>query len=390
MFRVLLAAMAAGAAALCASDPASKAFDHFYNLEYEEAISIFRELAAENPSDPAARNHLAQAILFRVMYRSGALESEMVTGTNPFVRRAKMEPTAHEREEFLEQVEASLRLTRDRLKEDPRDAGALYAQGVAYGLRANFNLLVRKAWIDSLQDATAARKAHAKVTSLRPGDVDAQLVQGLHEYILGNLPFALRILGFVTGSRGDKEGGIRTLELVAREGVANKVDAQILLGLIYRREKQSELAVPMIRKLIGLYPRNYLFRLELAQMYSDAGDGEQALEVLDQLEALKRLRPRRFDRLPYERIWFARGVVQFWYRNYAAAEENLKHAAERADVLDLNTALMAWMRLGQTYDCMGEREKAITAYRSAVALAPEADIAKTCRGYIRKPFRRTD
>ena len=45
---------------------------------------------------------------------------------------------------------------------------ALYTLGVAYGLRANYNFLVRKAWMDSLRDATTARKLHNRVTELIP------------------------------------------------------------------------------------------------------------------------------------------------------------------------------------------------------------------------------
>ena len=59
-------------------------------LEYDQAIADFTSAADQNPTDPNAWNHLAQGILFRAMYRSGALESEMVSGSNPFVRRAKV------------------------------------------------------------------------------------------------------------------------------------------------------------------------------------------------------------------------------------------------------------------------------------------------------------
>jgi len=51
-------------------------FSHFYNLEYDQAIAIFEKAIAENPSSPDLHNHLAQSLIFREMFRNGALESE--------------------------------------------------------------------------------------------------------------------------------------------------------------------------------------------------------------------------------------------------------------------------------------------------------------------------
>ena len=85
------------------------------------------------------------------------------------------------------------------------------------------------------------------------------------------------MLGFLIGIRGDKEKGIRTVQEVAKNGKLNRVDAEIFLCALYRRENQSKLAVPLVQDLIRRYPRNYLLRMELAQMYSQAGDGVRGL-----------------------------------------------------------------------------------------------------------------
>ena len=44
-------------------------------------------------------------------------------------------------------------------------------------------------------------------------DRDAQLIEGVHDYIVGSLPWAWRMLGFLVGFHGDKERGIRTVVL---------------------------------------------------------------------------------------------------------------------------------------------------------------------------------
>jgi len=367
-----------------------KGFDHFYNLEYDEAIAAFRQYIAKHPDEPRGYNHLAQAILYREMYRTGALETELVSGSNPFLRRPKMNPSPEDQKEFDDAIRRSMELSQARLKENPRDTQALYALGVAHGLRANYNFLVRKAWMDALRDATQARKLHNRVTELDPNFTDARLVQGVHEYVVGSLPWHWRTLGFLIGFRGNKQQGIRILQEVAEKGDVNKLDAKVLLCAIYRRERKPELAIPLIQELMAAFPRNYLLYFELAQMYSDAGDKDKALETLARLEHLRNSGAPGFARVPMEKIYFARGNIQFWYRDLDQALENIRKAAARADHLDLNTGVLALMRLGQIYDLKGRRQEAIQAYRRAIAYAPESDAAKESRRYLTTPYRRPD
>ncbi len=374
-----------------AEDPlVQEGFEHFYNLEYDEAIDVFRKLIARHPEEPGGYNHLAQAILYREMLRAGALETELVSGNNPFLRRAKMNPSRADQKEFDDSIRRSMELSEARLEEDPHDIQALYTLGVAHGLRANYNFLVRKAWRDSLRDATTARKLHKKVTDLDPDFVDARLVQGVHEYVVGSLPWGWRMLGFLVGHRGSKDEGIRILRKVAEEGRMNNLDAKVLLSAIYRREKKPQLAIPLVEELIRRFPRNYLLYFELAQMYSDTGEKEEALAALEKLERLRRSRVRGYSRVAPEKIYFAKGNIQFWYRDFDEALVNMKKATAHAEDLDLNTGVLAWMRLGQLYDLKGERTLAIEAYRHAINFAPESDAAKESRRYLSKPYRRAD
>jgi tetratricopeptide (TPR) repeat protein len=279
-------------------------------------------------------------------------------------------------------------LAQARLNQNPRDKEALYDLGVAYGLRANYNFLVRKAWRDSLRDATAARKCHNKVTDIDPDFVDARLVQALHEYIIGSLPFHWKVLGFLAGYHGTKDEGLRLLELVAQKGDRNRIDAQILLCAMYRRERRPARAIPLLNELIRRFPRNYLLPMELAQMYADLGDEQKALAPLRQLADLKRSGKSGYAQLKMERICYAEGTIEFWYNDLDAALADLKRAAAAAEELDLNTGVLAWMRVGQIYDLKGQRPLAMDAYRHAVAFAPDSDAARESRQYLSSPYHR--
>ena len=380
---ILIPALAA------APDPlAEPVFVHFYNLEFGEALAAFQAEAAQHPDSPDVYNHIAQTILYREMFRSGALESQLVTGTNPFLRRAKMNPSAADDKLFNDAIAHAMELAGVRLKTNPNDAAALYATGVSYGLRANYNFLVHKAWVDALHDATSARKAHHRATEAEPDFIDAFLVQGLYDYIVGSLPLHWKALGFLAGFRGNRERGIETLRKVAVQGRINRVDAAVLLCAIYRRERRAQDAVPYLDDLIRRFPRNFLFRLELVQMYGDLGDRAKALEVVSQLDQLKQARAAGFDQLPEEKIRYARGNLLFWYNDLDTALEDMQAVTAKAETLDLNTGVYAWLRLGQIHDLKGQREQAIAAYRETMHYAPGSEAAREARDFMTSPYRR--
>ena len=54
------------------------AFEHFYNLEYDQALAGFVTAAVQHPESATIHNHIAQTILYREMFRQGMLQTEML------------------------------------------------------------------------------------------------------------------------------------------------------------------------------------------------------------------------------------------------------------------------------------------------------------------------
>jgi tetratricopeptide (TPR) repeat protein len=382
-------ALLLAAAPLFAQNPlVTEGFDHFYNLEYPEAIAAFAKAIEQNPNDPELHNHMAQTLVFQEMFRNGALESEMVSGTNSFLRRPKMNPEPSTETHFLNEIALAMSLAQARLAKNPNDADALYAESVSYGLRSNFYWVVKKSWRDSLRDATSARHLDDRVEQLQPDNVDARLVEGLDDYIVGSLPWTWRTLGFLIGIKGDKEKGIRLVKEVSEHGVSNKYDAKILLGALYRRENKPLWVVPLVQDLIARFPRNFILRLELSQMYSMAGDKAHALEAVEEVARQKRANAPGYGRVPWEKIYFQEGTIQFWYRDFDAALENLTKVAASANDVDLNTGVYTFLRIGQIYDLKGQRARALAQYRKAIEYAPDSDAAQEAKRWLSTPYKR--
>src|SRR3954471_19561637 len=138
--------------------PLDPGFEAFYNNDYDKALTIFEMQVKAHPDDPDQRNHVAQTILYRELFRNGSLESQLVTGSNAFLRRPKVEISSQDRQSFEESIGKSFALCEAKLQKDDRDVKAWYQVGVAHALRSTYFFLVEKAWMEALREASAARK----------------------------------------------------------------------------------------------------------------------------------------------------------------------------------------------------------------------------------------
>ena len=115
--------------------------------------------------------------------------------------------------------------------------------------------------------------------------------------------------------------------------------------------------------------------------------------VLPRAEPLVGALPRRdgargYANLPEEKIRFARGNLLFWYNDLDAAIEDLKFVTRNIAAVDLNTAVYAWLRLGQCYDLKGRREEATKAYYQTMVVAPTSDAANDAQKYLLGRYKR--
>ena len=89
-----------------------------------------------------------------------------------------------------------------------------------------------------------------------------------------------------------------------------------------------------------------------------------------------------------EKILFTRGTLLFWYRDFDQALDDFLKVTAKAQEFDLNTEVLAWLRLGQIHDLRGEREQALAAYRRLLEVAPKSERVPQVRRYLRRPYKR--
>src|SRR5690349_1023402 len=95
------------------------AYEAFYNLDYDQALADYEQALAASPGDPGLHNHVAHTLLYRELFRNGALESQLVTGNNSFLRRARMEPAPDVEARFFAAINQAMAICQPRIEANP-------------------------------------------------------------------------------------------------------------------------------------------------------------------------------------------------------------------------------------------------------------------------------
>jgi tetratricopeptide (TPR) repeat protein len=278
--------------------------DRFYNLEYDSAIADFQRLRADNPRNPDWQNQLAMAYLYKQLYVAGALEGDLFGASNKFFRTRKIVPNPELENHFRTANSAAARICEQRLKQRAQDEGALYACGVAYAARATHQGLIERSMLDSLGSARRSNDYHTRLARIAPRNYDAYLIPGLYDFVLGSLPGPVKVLFFFAGLHGDKQRGIQLVESVAQWGNGARHDAQILLTVMYRREKRFADARREVESLARTFPRNYILPLEVASLHRSADEYPEAIRQYELVLERVRSGVPNYSQAPLARIHF--------------------------------------------------------------------------------------
>src|SRR5690242_19218385 len=125
--------------------------NHFFNLEYDEAIADYTQLIRLDPQNPQYYNQLASAELYKELYRLGLLESSALRGDNRFLQQERPRPDPQVKARLGETLAKGRQAAQAALARDPKNQLALYAMGTNYALAGNYEFMVEKAWFAALR-----------------------------------------------------------------------------------------------------------------------------------------------------------------------------------------------------------------------------------------------
>ena len=375
---------ASAASRLAPNDPqTAAAFDHFYNMDYDRATQEFEKIVERRPKEPFAVNHLLTAVLMHDLYDTGAMNTGDYANDS-FIGRTPRPTKPEIKERIKELVRRAEDLEEQQLKANPKDVNALYCRGVTRAQFAVYTGLVERAWFSALRNAVGARHDHEHVLELDPNYVDAKMVVGTHNYVIGHLPWSVKVAAALAGLSGSAEKGLAYLRDVAKSDGENSVDAKVVLTLFLRREHQYDEALGYMNELAAKYPRNHLFLTEVANLQRAAGRLPEAEAVYRKV--WQNGREAKYGTLHYELAAWGLGELLRSEKNLAGAVAayDLVNEAPNPDPDVLQKANLA---AGEMYDLLQKRDLAMKKYQTVLAGNANTGPADQARHYIKEAYR---
>ena len=263
--RIVVLVLATCASVVCQSPPSidklrSDGDEALFNLDYATARRDFQKMIELAPDNPAGPESYAVSLWFEQLNKNWELKSKLYSEQTD--TKTKVDP--REVQEFRKWTRRTKQLAEAKLRRDPRDVQALYFLGAAEGLEAAYAAAIEQKYMRALRTGSDAVDHHRKVLELSPQFYDAELTIGLQDYVIGSLPLPLKMIAGTVGVHGSKKRGLKELEQVAREGQWARDMARVFLVDLYKREKRWDDAIAMTRDLSARYPRNSIFKRQLA------------------------------------------------------------------------------------------------------------------------------
>ena len=359
------------------------AFDDFFNMQYDRATAELEKNLEKHPNDPFAVNHLLTVVLMRDLYDTGAMNTGDYSNDS-FIGRTPRPTDTKIKDRIKQLVHRAEDLEEQELKANPDDVNALYCRGVTRAQFSVYTGLVERAWFSALRNAGGARHDHEHVLELDPNYIDAKMVVGTHNYVIGRLSWSVKVAAAIAGLSGSAEKGLGYLREVAKSDGENANDAKVILSLFLRREHQYDEAIGYMNELSAKYPGNHLFPTEVANLQRSAGR-------LDEAEAIYRKvwqngREGKYRNLHYELAAWGLGELLRSKKDLpgAAAAYDLVNQAPHPDPDILQKANLA---AGEMYDLLQKRDLALQKYQTVLAGNANTTPADLARRYLKEAYR---
>jgi len=229
----------------------------FYQTDWDDAQTYYDELIEIRPEDPR-----------------GYFFSSMI----PFWKYFFITEDEQTAEKFLRISDQAIHLAEIQLQDKPDDTILIAMLSGLYGyqsLVASGENQVRKA----LRTGRTGYGYTKQLLEIDDNMPEVHIGRGMHHYMVGSVPGALRWLVRLFGMNGDVETGFKELIIAAESESHVSTDAKMILAYLYNREEKYEQSLYYLYQLHDQYNRNIIFRYMLAETHERNGDFSKATEL---------------------------------------------------------------------------------------------------------------
>ena len=245
----------------------------FYNYEFDRSIEILTQARQTYPDHPGIHFIWASS----KYYCSQGLDPVLATYDTLKKSLDKVKP-----------VYESL------VKKYPNDPVYQLYLGSTKGLRARSNL-GKKEWLSLLVQAYRGFSIIEDVAYKNPKLMDAQLPIGIVEYYAGMSNIVIRWAVELFGLNASKTSGLARILKAANHSEWAWIEATGIMSFLYLWvENEPDLALPLTKKLVEKFPRNFYFNLLYLESLVRTDQSSAAQDLIGALEIRKEsLTPRQ-------------------------------------------------------------------------------------------------
>jgi hypothetical protein len=177
------------------------AYEHFYVLDFDGAISRSDAVLKAHPQEPMAYGYELFFTVFRELYHQDLLDTTYYAHDNFLTskRNVPVPDATRQRIEWL--TDTGIRLSDARIKANGSDKDAYFARGYLRGMHAAFITLADHSYVAAARQGYASRNDSEQVLKIDPLYVDAKMAVGIQQFAVASLPRWVRMLVGVMGWR---------------------------------------------------------------------------------------------------------------------------------------------------------------------------------------------
>jgi hypothetical protein len=362
-----------------------EAYQHFYDLDYPGAVARFEHFHQEHPGDPQATAYLLNAVIFEELYRKDLLDTTFYANDGFLTGHHATDEDPKVRDRIFSLADEAVKEADWRIGKNASDVDAYFARAWVRSLRCTYVAMVERGFGTAFRLATKARDDAQRALELDPNYVDAKLIVGVYDYVVGALPWPFKVMIGFAGITGSKSTGMAMLDDAANRGAITRVEARTVIALFLRREAKYQQAIQVVLILKNQYPRDFLFCLEEANLRKDAGEGMAAVQAYRQVIAANAT-PGYFASAKLELAYFGLGDGLRGQRLYNEAADAYEKAAWTPEV-GPELKIRSLVDAGECHDLIGDRLAAVKDYQAAIDAGPDTTRAETARRCLRSPYK---
>ena len=163
------------------------------------------------------------------------------------------------------------------------------------------------------------------------------------------------------------------------------MDASMVLGVVYVREKKYEQALRLLRELHSKYTRNFLFDLAIGSVYRRMKKWDETIQTYEQILVKIRAKQDGYERLREARVYAALGTARIDRMEFETAAEEFARVVSSNDASP-NERGNAYLWMGKIFDSKKERAKAVQQYDLLLRLDCDPRFKAEARRYKRRAY----